>query len=168
MSNMTFKEQIEKHNINPGDLASMCGVKEKTVLLYMQTNRPSKRMVAALEEMTAGEPTRIPRPSEAHEAVGPDFIVTANLADQGDEAVQKAIDDYGAALSKTHEWESYTLSFHPYINAGPAQESWKCFMPSPCRVHYDGVVKDQKIEGRITGLPLNKYLRIVELDTAPR
>ena len=90
MSDMTFKEQIEKHNINPGDLASMCGVKEKTVLLYMQTNKPSKRMVAALEEM-------IPAPPEQVEEEKP--------------------------------------------------------APEPA-----------ELRGRITGLPLNKYLRFVELD----
>jgi len=93
---MTFKEQIEKHNINPGDLASMCGVKEKTVLLYMQTNKPSKRMVAALEEM-------IPAPPE-------------------------------------QEQENE-----------PAPES-----------------EPAELRGRITGIPLNKYLRFVELENGTK
>jgi hypothetical protein len=56
---MTFKEQIEKNDINTSDLARMCGVKESTVLLYMQTNKPSKRMVTALEELIPDTPDPI-------------------------------------------------------------------------------------------------------------
>jgi len=96
MKNMTFKEQIEKHKINPGDLASMCGVKEKTVLLYMQTNKPSKRMVAALEEL----------------------------------------------LSTEHD---------------PAKEKRATLFPATTKPH-----------GRIVGLPLNKYLRVVELENGTK
>lgn len=90
---MTFKEQIEKHDINTGDLASMCGVKESTVLLYMQTNKPSKRMLTALEELIPDAPEPVFRPIE------------------------------------------------------PAST---------------------ELQGRIVGLPLNKYLRIVELDNGSR
>jgi hypothetical protein len=65
----------------------------------------------------------------------PYFIVTIHLAYRGENAVESAINRHGQMIAERRGWSSFRPVFGP-MGAGKHADSWKDFMPEPCRVSF--------------------------------
>jgi hypothetical protein len=80
---MTFKEKLIQSGITPAQLAEEVGCKEKTVEAYMKTNKPSKSILLALEDMLSLDNS----PTEPTPVNGDPHVVSSPGTEDGPSSV---------------------------------------------------------------------------------